>query len=198
MKKDEIILMSVFAGIGTVFAIIGVLVESIVAKWIWWILAIAVFGFTLYATIDAIVKNKRKPKDIFDLMKKMLEEEEKKPDFEENLKKNIEESAKRRDILFEGQKTDADDYGYSLENPIMTSSVFRSDAYLESLRNLRGEKFTWERLGSYCMPEISGVENVMVDEYQLFVNNEKYAVIYICPYGHSSSHTPKGMVLSSQ
>lgn len=104
MKKDEIILMSVFAGIGTVFAIIGVLVESIVAKWIWWILAIAVFGFTLYATIDAIVKNKRKPKDIFDLMIKMLEEEEKKPDFEENLKKNIEESAKRRDILFEGQK----------------------------------------------------------------------------------------------
>jgi HSP20 family protein len=41
------------------------------------------------------------------------------------------------------------------------------------------------------MSDIGGVENVMVDKYQLFLEGSEYVIIYICPYGHSSSYVPK-------
>ena len=44
--------------------------------------------------------------------------------------------------------------------------------------------------------EIGGIENVMVDKYQLFLDGNEYVVIYICPYGHSSSYVPKGLKLN--
>ena len=195
MKKDEIIVVSVMGGIGIILALIALSVESLVAKWIWGILAIAMFGLTIYTIIDVIVKSKRKPMDLADILIKSLEEQAKKPGFKEDFAKRMEEGFKRRDVLFEGQRPNEEDYGYSSSNPIMTSTISASDDYLGKLRTLDGKSFTWERQGSYCMAEISGIENVMVDEYLLFLNGEKYKSIYICPYGHSSTYVPKDMQL---
>ena len=196
MQKSDYIMMSIFLGIGGIFTIIAISVESTVATWIWGILAFAVFAFTIYATIDAIIKSRRKPKDFADLLIKYMENESKKPGFKEDFAKRMEASANRRDVLYESQRPDDDDYGYTPSNPIMTSTITSSDSYLHSLRTLDGKSFTWERHGSLCMSEIGGIENVMVDKYQLFLDGNEYVVIYICPYGHSSSYVPKGLKLN--
>ena len=65
MGKTEWTMTAIFTAIGAIFTIIAISVESVVAKWIWGILAAAVFIFTIYAIIDAIVKSRRKPKDCF-------------------------------------------------------------------------------------------------------------------------------------
>lgn len=195
MKKDEIIVVSVMGGIGLVCALITLAVESLVAKWIWGILAVAMFGVAIYTIIDVIVKSKRKPTDVADILSKSLGKQAKERGLKGEFAKILEERYKRRQILFEGQRPNDDDYGYSSSNPIMTSTIWDSDDYLGKLRTFDGESFTWERQGSYCMAEISGIENVMVDEYLLFLNGEKYKTIYICPYGHSSTYVPKDMQL---
>ena len=163
--------------------------KSTTAKWIWGILAVIVIAFTIYACIDAIVKNRRKPKDLSDLLISAMKEEVKKPDFQERM----EAAANRRNILFDGQRPNDEDFGYSLENPIMTSTISSTDEYLKKLVTLDGKHFTWERTGSYSMREIHGVSNVMVDAYQLYLDGKEYSVIYICPYGHNSTYTPNGM-----
>ncbi len=196
MKKDEIIITSVIAAIGAVFAIISIVVESTVAKLIFGILAFAFIGLAICIIVEEIIIHKRKRNNLVNVFKNAFEEQAKNPEFQEIFAKGMEESAKKRDILFDSQRPDDDDYGYSLSNPIMTSTISRSDVYLNNLRTSDGQKFTWVRTKSYCMKEIGGIENVMVDEYQLFLNDAKYKVIYICPYGHTSSYAPKGMILA--
>lgn len=198
MGKIEYTMTAIFTAIGALFVFIALSVESIVAKWIWGILAAAVFIFTIYAVIDAIVKSRRKPKDLADLLIEHLREESKKTGFADDFSKRMDEHANRRDKLYNGQQTEDDDYGYSMNNPVMTSTVSYSDKYLASLRTLTGQSFTWERNGSYCVYEISGVENVMVDKYQLFLKNRPYKVIYICPYGHNGRFAPKGLILKEE
>lgn len=111
--------------------------------------------------------------------------------------KRITERANTRDILFDKQQPKAEDYGYSMENPVMTSSISYSDKYLLSLRTIDGQKFTWKRIGSYCVSNLHGVNDVMVDEYQLFLNGESYKKIYLCPYGHSGSFVPQDLKLDN-
>lgn len=188
MKKADIIMAAIVGAIGIALAVIAFTVKSTVAKWIWGVLAVIVIGFTIYATIDAIIKNKRKPKDFADLLAQAMNS----PDFAQKMGA----AAKKRDLLFEGQRTSDPDFGYSASNSIMTSTVSRSEEYLGKLRTLNGKPFTWNRTGAYCMREVHGVENVMVDEYQLFLDGIEYKKVYICPYGHSSSYVPQGMELS--
>lgn len=196
MKKADFIIMTILVAIGAVFTVIAIAVKSVVAKWIWGILAAAVFIFTIYAIIDTIVKRRRKPKDLADLLISCMEQEFKKPGFEEELAKRMEAGANRRDALFDSQKPEREDFGYSLSNPIMTSSISGNDRYLQSLRTLDGKPFTWERRLSYCAAEIGGIKNVMVDEYQLYLDGKKYVELYLCPYGHSSSYAPDGLTLA--
>ena len=198
MGKGEWTIMAIFTAIGVVFTIIAITAESVVAKWIWGILAFAVLAFTLYATIEGVVKSKRKPKDMADLLLEYLKEESKKPDFAQKLADGADEQAARRDLLYKAQQPYDDDYGYSCTNPIMTSSVWSSDKYLGNLRTLDGKQFTWDRLGSQCVYQIGTVENVMVDEYQLRINNWPDKVIYICPYGHNGTFAPKGLTLQEK
>lgn len=195
MGKVEYTMMAIFTAIGAIFTVIAISVESAVAKWIWGILAAAVFVFTIYATIDSIIKSRRKPKDFTDLLLQYMEQESKKPGFKEDFAKKMEASANRRDVLFESQKPDEENFGYSLSNPVMTSTVSSSDRYLERLRTLDGKSFTWERHGAYCV-NIGDVEGVMVDKYQLYLDGEEYAELFICPYGHSSSYVPHGLTLA--
>lgn len=196
MGKTEWTMTAVFTAIGAIFAIIALSAESVVAKWIWGILAAAVFIFTIYAIIDAIVKSRRKPKDLADLLLQYMEQESKKPGFKEDFAKKMEASANRRDILFESQRPDEENFGYSMSNPVMTSTVSSSDRYLEKLRTLDGKPFTWERHGSYYVANIGSVENVMVDKYQIYLDGEEYAELFLCPYGHSSSYVPRGLTLA--
>ena len=195
MGKDEYTMMAIFTAIGAIFTVIAISVESVVAKWIWGILAAAVFVYTIYATIDSIIKSRRKPKDFTDLLLQYMEQESKKPGFKEDFAKKMEASANRRDVLFESQRPDEDNFGYSMSNPVMTSTVSSSDRYLERLRTLDGKSFTWERHGAYCV-NIGAVEGVMVDKYQLYLDGEEYAEIFLCPYGHSSSYVPHGLTLA--
>lgn len=196
MSKSDYIMMSIFTAIGALFTFIAISVESTVNKWVWGVLATAVFIFTIYAIIDAIIKSRRKPKDLADLLISYMEQESKKPGFKEDFAKKMEASANKRDILFDSQKPEDEDFGYSLSNPVMTSTISGSDLYLQSLRTLDGKPFTWERHGSYCAANIGGIENVMVDKYQLSLDGEEYAELYLCPYGHSSSYVPHGLTLA--
>lgn len=195
MEKTEWTMTAIFTAIGAIFTIIAISVESVVAKWIWGILAAAVFIFTIYAIIDAIVKSRIKPKDPADLLLQYMEQESKKPGFKEDFAKKMEASANRRDILFESQRPEKENFGYSMSNPVMTSTVSSSDRYLASLRTLDGKSFTWERHASYCV-NIGDVEGVMVDKYQLYLDGEAYKEIFLCPYGHSSSYVPQGLKLA--
>ena len=113
----------------------------------------------------------------------------------EDFAKRMEARAKRRDILFESQNPDSENYGYAPTNPIMTSAISCSEDYLKSLRTLDGKGFTWQRRGSLCVDSIGGVENVMVDWYELYLDGAEYTHIYLCPYGHSSSYVPRGLKL---
>ena len=61
MGKVEWTMTAIFTAIGALFTSFAVSAESAVAKWIWGILAAAVFIFTIYAIIDAIVKSRRNP-----------------------------------------------------------------------------------------------------------------------------------------
>ena len=115
----------------------------------------------------------------------------------DSFSKNMEEKAKRRNELFKSQDPNADDFGYSLFNPIMTSTVFRSDEYLGRLRTENGKAFTWDRTKAYNI-DLKGIKGVMVDEYELMLDGEPYKTIYICPYGHSSNYVPKGLVLADE
>ncbi len=117
-----------------------------------------------------------------------------KPDYAQRM----ENTAQKRDILFRGQRFSDPNFGYEPTNPIMTSTIDDSENYLNRLRTFDGKSFTWERVGSYSMREIHGVENVMVDIYQLYLNGEEYSRLYICPYGHNSSFAPKSMELSDK
>ena len=195
MSKSDYVMMSIFTAIGALFTFIAISVESTVNKWVWGVLAAAVFIFTIYATIDAIVKSRRKPKDLADLLLQYMEQEAKKPGFKEDFSKKMEASANRRDVLFESQKPEDEDFGYSMNNPVMTSTVSSSDSYLAKLRTLDGKSFTWERHAAYCV-NIGSIEGVMVDKYQLYLDGEEYAEIFLCPYGHSSSYVPHGLKLA--
>ena len=195
MGKTEWTMTAIFTAIGTLFTIIAISVESVAAKWIWGVLAAAVFIFTIYAIIDSIVKSRRKPKDLADLLIQYMEQESKKPGFKEDFAKKMEANANRRDVLFESQRPEEENFGYCMSNPVMTSTVSSRDRYLERLRTLDGKSFTWERHGAYCV-NLGDVEGVMVDEYQLYLDGEEYAEIFLCPYGHSSSYVPHGLTLA--
>ena len=195
MGKTEYIMTAIFTAIGAIFTVIAILVEAVVAKWIWGILAAVVFVFTIYGIIDAIVKSRRKSKDFTELLVQYVEQELTKPDAKEKMAKIMEESANRRDILFESQKIESEDFGYSIINPVMTSTVSSNDKYLQKLRTLDGKSFTWERCGAYCV-NIGNIEGVMVDKYQLYLDGEEYTEIFLCPYGHSSSYAPQGLTLA--
>ena len=195
MKKDDIPVVVVMGGIGLILTIIAVSAESTIAKVIWGLLAIGMIGLTIYGIIDSIIKSRRKPKDFADIFGEVLKEHMSQPDFAKNYEKRTEEYYSKKEQIFAGQRPNDDDYGYSKSNPIMTANVFRNDEYLKRLRTPDGKAFTWERNGSYCMNEISGVSNVMVDEYQLFLEGKPYKLVYICPKGFDSTNAPKGMQL---
>lgn len=187
-----------FFGIGITFTVIAIAVDSIVAKYIWFFLAAAVFVFNIYAIFDAVIKSKRRSQKIEKFMMDLLMDADNDPEFIAEIEQQVAIDSIKKNTLFESQRPKDEDYGYSLSNPIKTESILYSNGYLKRLRTLDGKTLTWTRIGSHYVPKISGIEDVMVDEYQLYLNGEKHKVIYMCPYGHSASYTPQGFVLSDE
>jgi len=133
--------------------------------------------------------------EMSELIIKSLEEQSKDPRYWEKFKDRAEKRFNEKNILFDSQRPNDADYGYSLSNPIMTSTIFSSDEYLKRLRTPEGQKLKWKRLGS-ANRKISNI-CVPIDIYELFLHDEKYTTIYICPYGHDSSYAPKGLKLKA-
>lgn len=114
------------------------------------------------------------------------------------LAKEMNDLQEKRNMLCNGQRPDADDYGYSKENPICTSTIDSSCEYLSRLRTLEGEDFHWRREGSNHLAMCNNVRNVMVDTYMLYLHGKPFKRIYICPYGHNSSYAPNGLMLANE
>ncbi len=90
------------------------------------------------------------------------------------------------------------DYGFSSQNPIMTASVSDSRDYLARLQTADGLPLEWERLRSVYVKELYGIQDAIVDEYQLAINGDNYRKIYIYPNGENDSVAPRGMMLEGK
>ena len=90
------------------------------------------------------------------------------------------------DEIMQSQRYFDSDYGYSPENPIVTSSVQMIGFYLYALRTKDGQRFTWER-----QPRQHGST---IDEYQLFIDGKPYKTIYFNPHGKDSEYMPSDLV----
>jgi hypothetical protein len=78
----------------------------------------------------------------------------------------------RRDHLFRAQRFDAEDYGYAAENPVCTEGAGDSERYLSCLRTPDGAPFAWKRTGFVCLKTCHGIDNVIVDSYDLFTDQQ--------------------------
>lgn len=91
-----------------------------------------------------------------------------------------------RDRITQSQRYFDPDYGYSLENPIVTSSVPMIGYYLASLRTSDGRPFTWERMERQ--------EDSSIDAYCLYLDGKPYKGLYFTATGNDSEYVPAGLV----
>lgn len=85
------------------------------------------------------------------------------------------------------------EYGIEVTNPIPTSTVYGSIAYLGKLRTMDGTKVEYKRIGSTSAPNI----NQIIDEYEIFARGQKITNLFICPYNKKNSdRAPKGFKIS--
>lgn len=115
-----------------------------------------------------------------------------------SLEERLLNALQKRNILFEGQRPEEDDYGYSPQNPICTSTIEASCAYLSRLRGPMGERIFWQRVGSLSLKECHRVKDVSVDKYEIFLCGESFRILYLCPYAHNSEFTPKEFSLAEE
>lgn len=90
------------------------------------------------------------------------------------------------EAITESQRYFDSDYGYSPDNPIVTSSVHTMWYYLYALRTEDGRNFTWEQ-----QPYRNAS---MIYEYQLFVDGEPYKTLFFNPHGKDGEYVPAGFV----
>ena len=91
--------------------------------------------------------------------------------------------------ITESQRYFDSDYGYSPENPIVTSSIHMVGYYLRALRTEDGRSFTWERQPNH--------HGNMIDEYLLFLDGEPYKTVFFNPHGEDRGFIPAGLVRDS-
>lgn len=118
-----------------------------------------------------------------------------KPQFSDTNASIFTDEGEKRDIIFKNQRYMDADFGYSKFNPICTSSINSTNRYLSLLRTEEGAVVDWIRSGSVCVAKCNGVSDVMIDVYDTYLYGELYKTLYICPYAHSSKHTPVGFTL---
>ena len=91
-----------------------------------------------------------------------------------------------RDRITQSQRYFDPDYGYSPENPIVTSSVPMIGYYLASLRTSDGRSFTWERMARQ--------DDSSIDAYCLYLDGKPYKGLYFTATGNDSEYVPAGLV----
>lgn len=85
-------------------------------------------------------------------------------------------------------------FGLSETNPIPTRGIKESYEYISKLRTLDGRPFDAGRIGSTTAPEVT---KACIDIYELSVDGQDIAIIYICPYHMANSiKVPEGFTLS--
>lgn len=93
---------------------------------------------------------------------------------------------------------DKSGYGYSMDNPIYTSSVHNAYSFLDNLRTLDGKKIKYNRSGAYYGVICNGKQETAIDEYEITVSGKVYTTLYICPYGKDSNRIPNGFICSTE
>ncbi|WP_303841714.1 zinc ribbon domain-containing protein [Selenomonas ruminantium] len=91
-----------------------------------------------------------------------------------------------RDRVTQSQRYFDPDYGYSPENPIVTSSIPMIGYYLASLRTPDGRAFTWERMARQ--------DDSQIDSYCLYLDGKPYKGLYFTATGNDSEYVPAGLV----
>ena len=103
---------------------------------------------------------------------------------------DAEYDAWQRNRSYENQRDYDDDFRYSLDNPLGTSSVRETGCLLQALQTEDGRAFTWNRVRTQ-VPYICGTADV----YQLLLDGREYATIYINPVSRPFVRLPKGLSL---
>lgn len=93
---------------------------------------------------------------------------------------------------------DKNGYGYSVINPIYTSSVKSAYLYLDNLKTADGKSITYKRSGAYYGVVCNGKKETAVDKYEITVSGRAYATLYICPYGKDSNKVPNGFSIQTK
>lgn len=118
----------------------------------------------------------------------------KKIDIDDMFILKMKEIEEKRDIITSKQRPDSIDYGYSYENPICSGSIGLSEMFLNDLKTIDGKDIAWNRTGSISLKECNGLNDIIIDEYSVFINNRPYVSLYICPYGHGPFYLPFGFL----
>lgn len=83
------------------------------------------------------------------------------------------------------------EFGLEITNPIPTSTVYGSNAYLGRLTH-DGIKVGYDRIGSMSAENIPNI----IDGYTITKNGNEIATLYLCPYNKKTSEkAPKGFQL---
>ncbi len=106
-------------------------------------------------------------------------------------------SEQRRSAIFNNQRPSEEMYGRVTSNPICTGSIADSREYLNRLRTRDNKKVYWHRRGSLNL-SLYGLNDVIEDEYELYVDGRIYGIVYICPYAYNSTSAPYRMILADQ
>lgn len=99
------------------------------------------------------------------------------------------------DILTKGGTTKNEipgsigEFGLEITNPIPIHTHFELEDYLYNLITINGEHISFNRIGSGTAPNIKNP----IDVYEIFINNNFYKKLYLCPYHKKTSKkVPKG------
>lgn len=95
-------------------------------------------------------------------------------------------------VLFAAQKPNSEDYGYSVENPICTSSMAGTEQYLRRLCTKSGQRFTWTAPTS-IRSDCHGITDIGIDRYTLLLDSVKFNDLYIIPFVGQSEFPPYGL-----
>lgn len=95
-------------------------------------------------------------------------------------------------VLYDRQMPYRDDFGFSSDNPVFTTSLAGTAEYLGKLCTKNGAKFTWKGYTS-IRTTVREYENVGEDVYTLYLDGSKYADIYVIPYVGESRFPPAGL-----
>lgn len=100
----------------------------------------------------------------------------------------------RRIELFNMQRPEQEDYGFSLTNPIMVSTKGQAAAYLNSLLTLSGSPLHCRHIKN--IKTSMGNNEADIDVFQISAEDESFPDLYICTNGRSSYFKPKQFLFS--